>query len=199
MKKIISMTVIALLALTQFSKAQSPAFHLGIKAGASMNKLEGKSFKDEFTFGYQAGLFAELNFSKRIGIQPEVIWNESTVRTSDKFSDIYEDITLSTVTKVKLNYLTIPLLLNYRPSKFLTLQAGPQYGILVNKDKDLLENGKDAFKNGEFSVLGGVNLKIASFRIYGRYVIGLNDINDIDNRDSWKNQAFQVGVGYAIW
>lgn len=197
MKKIL-LASFAATCLFLTSQAQEPGLNIGVKAGANMNKIDGQSFKDGFTFGYQAGLFAELNFSKRIGIQPEVLWTETKARTSDRFSGIYDGVGINTISDVKLNYLTIPVLLNIRPANILTLQAGPQFGILVNKDESLLQNGKDAFKSGDFSMVGGVQLNLIKFRVYGRYAVGLSDINDIDDRDSWKNQAIQVGVGYAF-
>jgi hypothetical protein len=90
------------------------------------------------------------------------------------------------------------LLLNYHVSKGIVLQAGPQYGILLSQTKNLLENGRDAFKTGDFSMLGGLQLQLSSIRIYGRYAIGLSNLNDIDNKDKWKNQSIQLGIGFAI-
>ena len=80
----------------------------------------------------------------------------------------------------------------------LSLQAGPQFSVPMNNDRTLLQIGGEAFKNGEFSMLGGVQLKIAALRINGRYAVGLNNINDIDNQDKWKSQGFQVSVGLAL-
>ena len=65
----------------------------------------------------------------------------------------------------------------------------------MKQDKNLLQNGADAFKKGDFSMLGGVQLKLSAIRITGRYAIGLNNINDIDNKDQWKSQGFQVIIG----
>ena len=47
-------------------------------------------------------------------------------------------------------------------------------------------------------MLGGVELKLSSFRIYGRYALGLSNLNDIDNKDKWKSQSIQIGIGLAI-
>ena len=99
---------------------------------------------------------------------------------------------------VKLNYLSIPILLSYSPTRLLSFQAGPQFGILINKDENLLSNGKSAFKSGDFSMLGGLQLNIGSAKIGGRYVLGLTNINDIDNRDKWKNQGFQLYLGLRL-
>ncbi|MFZ9718302.1 MAG: PorT family protein, partial [Chitinophagaceae bacterium] len=89
-------------------------------------------------------------------------------------------------------------LLNYKPGKILTLQAGPQFGILMDRNKNLLQNGVDAFKQGDLSMLAGAQINILSFRIYGRYVIGLSDISDLPNQEKWRNQGLQVGVGLAF-
>lgn len=183
------------LSLITFSAAHSQGFHLGIKGGANINKLTGKSFNDEFSFGYHLGGFAEIGLGKKFSIQPEVLFNQFSQDTASKFSQVYK---LDNLSKVKLNYLSIPLLLNYRPSGFISLQVGPQFGILMDQNAKLVQNGKEAFRKGDFSMLGGVQLKFSSFRIYGRYAVGLTNLNDIDNSDKWKSQSFQVGVGLAI-
>ena len=138
MKQKLLLFLSAALLLSAASFAQG--FHFGIKAGANGLKVDGKSFKEEFEFGYNVEAFAEINFSPKFGIQPEVMWNQSNYRTADQFNDIYPEGTADL--KGELNYLSIPLLLNYRPAKFLTLQAGPQFGILLNKEQSLLENGR---------------------------------------------------------
>jgi hypothetical protein len=102
------------------------------------------------------------------------------------------------VDKVQLRYLSVPILLNYKPVKFITLQAGPQFGVLMNKSKTLVENGRDAFKVGDFSMLGGAQVNIGHLNIYGRYAVGLSNLNDIDNKEKWKSQSFQVGLGLTL-
>jgi hypothetical protein len=78
------------------------------------------------------------------------------------------------------------------------LQLGPQFGVLIDQDKDLLQNGQEAFKKGDFSMVGGLQLKLLKFRVYGRYVVGLNDISDAPNTGEWKSQSIQLGVGIAL-
>lgn len=192
-KKSLALLTVAL-ALTTFSFAQG--VHLGFKAGANMFKVDGKSFKDEFKFGYNLGAFAEINFNQKWGIQPELLWNQTNYRTGDSFSDLYPDGVDNV--EGKLNYISIPLLLTYRPVKVLSLQAGPQFGILASQDKDLLGETKEAFKSGDFSMLGGAQLNLGALRAGARYVIGLNDINDLGNNEKWKNQGWQIYLGFAI-
>ena len=173
----------------------SQGLKIGIKGGTTINKLSGKSFNEQFSFGYHIGGFVDIGITKKWGIQPEVLFNQVNSDTSSSFSTIYQ---FNKVSKVKLQYLSIPLLLNYNPNKFVTLQVGPQYGILMNKNNTLVQNGKAAFKNGDFSMLGGLQLNIFKLKFYGRYAIGLSNINDIDNKEKWKNQSVQLGVGFTL-
>ena len=177
---------------------QAQRLKFGIRAGANINKIEGMSFSDEFTYGYHLGGGLEMMLGRTIGIQPEVLFNQSNMQTGYSFDTLYKSINPGTLKQVKLNYLSIPILLNIKPLPFLTLQAGPQFGILMTQERNLLEDGQAAFKSGNFSMVGGVQLHIMQFRIYGRYGVGLNNMNDIDNRDRWKSQTGQVGLAYMF-
>jgi hypothetical protein len=132
---------------------------------------------------------------KKFAIQPEVVFNQVNTDTSTRFSEVYQ---FNHINHIKLQYLSVPLLLNYNLNKFITLQAGPQFGILLDQHKDLLQNGQDAFKSGDFSLVGGVQLNLLRFRIYGRYVGGLTDLKNIQASDTWKATAIQLGVGIVL-
>lgn len=189
--KLLLTAVISIISFSAFSQS----LKIGAKGGVTMNKISGKTFKEEFTYGYHIGGFATIGLGKKFAIQPEVMFNQVNVDSSKQFSDVYQFNKLSTV---QLKYLSIPILLNYNAGRLITLQAGPQFGILMNKSNTLVQNGKDAFKSGDFSMLGGVQLNISHFKLYGRYVIGLNNLNDIDNKDKWKSQSIQLGVGLTL-
>lgn len=181
------------------STAAMAQFHIGVKAGANMTKIDGKSFKEEFRTGYHLGGFAEIGFGKKFGIQPEVLFNQYSTRVDSNFASIYENIlNPAYASNITLNYLSVPILLTYKFIGPLSLQAGPQLGILLDQSKTLLQNGQEAFKHGDFSMAAGAQLKLLKFRLTGRYVVGLNNINDIDNQDKWKNQTIQLSLGLAL-
>mgnify|MGYP003297073472 CR=1 FL=1 len=187
--------LIACIIMVQAASAQ---FHIGIKGGSNITKIDGKSFKDEFRYGYLLGGFAEIGLGGKLGIQPEVLYSQYQTRVDSNFKNIYSNaFNPSYNGDVKLNYLSIPVMLNYKAG-LITLQAGPQFGILLDQNKTLLQNGKDAFSKGDFSLAGGAQIKISKIRLSGRYVVGLNNINQIDNRDQWKSQAIQLSVGLAL-
>lgn len=185
---------LAVLFLAQASFAQ---FSLGVKAGANITKVDGRSFKDEFRYGYHLGGFATIPIGGRFSIQPEVLFNQFQTKTDSSFSNIYQNA-LSDGNNVKLNYLSIPVLLNYKLGSLLTLQAGPQFGVLLDRNKNLLQNGKDAFDKGDLSMLGGAQLGLGKIKLTGRYFVGLNNINDIDNQDQWKAQGWQLSLGLGL-
>jgi Outer membrane protein beta-barrel domain len=192
--------LLVLAAAVLFSQAIMAQFHIGAKAGANIIKIDGKSFKDEFRYGYHLGGFIEVRLSNKFVLQPEVLFNQYSTTLDSNFKNIYQGVINSSAqSKVKLGYLSIPILLNYKLiGSFLSLQAGPQFSVLMNKNKTLLQNGGEAFKNGDFSMLGGVQVKLGAIRVNGRYVVGLSNINDIDDQDEWKSQGFQVSIGLAL-
>ena len=175
--------------------ANAQKLHIGFKGGANINKLTGKSFDDQFSFGYHLGGFVSVGLGKKFAIQPEILFNQINVDTSSSYSTIYQ---FNKVDKVQLKYLSIPILLNYKPIKFITLQAGPQFGILTNKSKTLVQNGKEAFKTGDLSILAGAQVNISHINIYARYAVGLSNINNIDDQQKWKSQSIQLGVGLTL-
>jgi hypothetical protein len=185
-----------LLACVIFTQAAIAQINFGIKGGVNITKIDDKAFKDEFSYGYHAGGFAEIGLGKKLGIQPEVLFNQYQTKVDTSFGNIWNP--LRSDQDAKLNYLSIPILLNYKLANILTLQAGPQFGVLISQDKNLLQNGQEAFKTGDFSLLGGAQINISKLRFTGRYFVGLNDIGDINDQAKWKNQGFQLSVGLAL-
>ena len=195
MKTRLSVLLVSIL-LAQATMAQ---FHLGVKGGANITKVDGKSFRDEFRYGYHLGGFMEIGLGKKLSIQPEVLFNQYQTRADSSFAHVYQNaVDFSNYRDVKLNYLSIPIMLNYKVGSLLTLQAGPQYGILMDQNKNLLQNGKGAFKNGDFSLAGGATINLSSLRLIGRYVVGLSNVSDLGDQNKWKNQGFQLGLGLSF-
>lgn len=168
---------------------------LGIKGGANLGKITGQSFNDEFTLAYHVGGFLTVS-GKRWGIQPEVLFSQVNADTASSFSEVTH---VKNVNQIQLKALTIPIMINYKLSNLLTLQAGPQFGILLDQNKNLMQNGQDAFKSGGFAMAAGLELHLLKFRIYGRFVGGMTDMSNIEKSDTWKVQNIQLGVGFALF
>lgn len=182
---------VALMVFTGTLLHAQTGFRLGVKAGANLNKIEGQSFDQGFNFSYHAGAFAEIDFAKRWGIQPEVIWSQTSTKPATNLDAIYSSLP----TNVKLDYLMVPILLRYSPIGLLSFVAGPQFGVLINKNENLLSNGQQAFKSGDLSMVLGAQVNLKVLRIYGRYNVGLQNINDFSDQQKWTNQQIQLGLG----
>jgi len=176
-------------------------FRWGFKGGLNLNKIQGESFKDEFNYNYFLGGFMQINITRKLGIQPELNFVQTSAEQSDDITVIYDDLFLGgNQKKATLDYLKLAGLLNIDlgPSQRVKLQLGPQWGMLLNEAVDSLKSPQDIFKKGEFSVLGGIMLQLPLVHIGTRYEIGLTDVNGIDNQDQWKSQAWQFFVGITL-
>ena len=174
----------------------SQGFHMGVKFGTDIQKINGASFSEKFAFGYHLGGFAELKLSKTITIQPELYYSAVKLDTGNTFSQTYNSITIS---KLKFGYLNIPLILSIKAGEKMAVQLGSRYGILVDNNLSLRNNVESAFKKGDFSVLAGVQFNFSKLKIYGRYQVGLSNLNDISgSTEKWKSQTFHIGLGLRI-
>lgn len=198
MKKPLFLTLMA--SLLSLAAMAQPGLHLGIKGGANLTKINGVQYKDAFDFNYYLGGYLQLDLTKGFGIQPEVNFTQSTSQTGTRFSDVYTEFPGANDQKVRLNYLGIPVLANLKLSRAFWIQLGPQYSILMNDHESLVQNGKDAFKSGDFSAIGGIWIQLPlGLSATARYVIGLSNISDASNENKWNSQAIQLGIGFRFF
>src|SRR5450432_28028 len=183
------------------SRIQAQGFHLGVKAGANLASINVRSFDEGFNWGFMAGAFAEVNVSSKWGLQPELLFSSTKTQTASDFSSIVNEagnVGLNSQT-VSLNYLSIPILLSFKPIPLLSIQVGPQFGILMNTSQNITSNGKNAFKSGDFAIVGGAQLNVGGFKAGARYIFGLTNINDVTSVDTWNNRNIQFYVGFRIF
>jgi hypothetical protein len=200
MKKVSFLGFIVIVLFT--SRIEAQGIHLGIKAGTNISQVGGRSFESGFNWGFTAGGFAEINFTKSWGIQPELLFTQTQTQTSDGIGSIDLPTQGNGIPdrSVSLNYLIIPILLTYRlPVPILSLQVGPQFGILMNTNTNILISSQKAFKSGDFSMVGGAQVNLGGFKGGARYILGLTNINDVSDADTWKNQSWQIYIGLRIF
>lgn len=182
--------------ILSFTRGWAQGFHLGGKIGTNISQITGRSFDQGFQWGFSAGAFAELNFTSKWGIQPELLFNQTQTQTASNFNDVYEEGINSR--SVSLNYLSIPILLSYKIIPLLSIQVGPQFGILMNTSQNITTNGVNAFKSGDFSMVGGAQLNLGPIKFGARYIYGITNLDNVTNEDTWKNQNFQLYFGLRI-
>jgi hypothetical protein len=179
---------------------QEKFFHIGAKAGVNINKIQGQSYKEGFNYNYLLGGFMQFNFG-RLGLQPEVNFVQSTSEFSKDANNVYNDLFLGgSQKKAKLNYIKVPLLLNVNigESKHVKFQVGPQFSGLLKQTVDSLKANKNFFKTSDLSLLGGFWFQLPFINLGARYELGLSNVNDIDNKEKWKSQAFTIFAGFTL-
>ena len=179
---------------------QEKFFHIGAKGGININKIQGQSYKSGFNYNYLLGGFMQFNFG-RFGLQPEVNFVQSSSEFSNDASNVYDDLFRGGSQKsAKLNYIKVPVLLNINvgQSKHVKLQVGPQFGGLLKQTVDSLKTNQNIFKSSDFSIVGGVWFQLPFINLGARYELGLSNVNDVDNKEKWKSQAFTIFVGFTL-
>ncbi|CAL1518767.1 porin family protein [Chitinophaga sp. MM2321] len=181
------------------SAARAQELHYGIKADLNLFKIDGEGIQSNYNPGVRLGVFATYDFTKAWGLQPELLFTQANDKKSDVFNARYVNTSNHDAnSKIKLSYITIPLLIRYNINKLITVNAGPQYSFLFFSNENLLINNRDAFKRNDFGLVGGLTVSLHAVHFYGRYVVGITDLNNIDDRYKWKTQQAQIGVGINI-
>ena len=93
--------------------------HVYAKAGANLTKIDGKEFNDDYKTGFHVGGAVEIGISKSISLQPELYYSELKTLSISASSVITPGFNINN--EVKLNYLSIPLLLKINATKMLSL------------------------------------------------------------------------------
>ncbi len=182
------------------SGIQAQGLHFGLKAGVNLAQITGRSFKDGYQTGFSGGAFAELKINSKWDLQPELLYAQTQVTTSEEFPNAsdpqFHGIPNRTIT---LNYIDIPVLISYKLLPVLSIQAGPSFGFLMSTSENIMVPSQDAFKTTDFSVVGGAQVNLSKVKLGARYSYGLSDISKVTPTDTWKNQNIQVYIGFLLF
>jgi hypothetical protein len=167
---------------------------LGLKGGLNVSTLSNNQNSESGTkLGLNAGVLAHIHLSPSWSLQPEVMYSNQGAKYTVADGEH----------ALNLNYINIPLLLQYNFDNGFRLQTGPQVGFLAGvKDKI---NGtetnffsSDDFKSTDFSWSVGLGyLTYSGLGVDGRYNFGLSNINDVGSA-TLKNNVFQIGLFYLL-
>jgi len=191
-----SMVCIALL-LTFAANAQT--WHFGPKLDANYSSIKGNGISKKYSPGFQIGGFVEYNFNKHWAIQPELLYSWSHYKKGSDFLTYYNNYGRTAAGEnINLASVSVPLMVRYNVNKILSFLAGPQASYLIYDDEDLIKDDKQAFKNYELSANVGVQVNLENVGFYARFNKGLSNINDVDDRYTWKSNHIQVGIAVRI-
>ncbi len=166
----------------------------GVKGGlnlATLTNSDDGSMKPSIYLG----AFAEWRLGDIVAISPELVYSRQGVAANGTLSGV------DVKTKLRFNYLNIPVLAKLYVLDDLSLDLGPQFGILLNARAWMKADGTSAdakYSNAEtldVSFALGLSYNIDRFIVQGRYNLGLTQADK--NLDT-KNSVLQLGVGYRF-
>ena len=174
-----------------FTVANGQNTRVGIKAGvniASLNEFSGRS-----RISGHGGLFIHHALNKNWCIQPELLFSGEGQRF---YSNAVEHT-------YALDFLQLPIMIQYYPVPNMYIEAGPQVGVLISaQDKVDERNGhtnvKDYFAAAQLALGVGAGLELTEQIIfYGRYNFGLTDLLLVQNLDA-RSRVGQIGIAVRL-
>lgn len=191
MRKLLVLAVVILVAANV--KAQMD-ITIGPKGGFNVTNISNWDTKNKFSM--HVGGFAELRINDFFAVQPELLYSRQGAR--DKENGVK--------TRLRVNYLNIPILAKLYVLDELSVDLGPELGFALNGKYKI----KDGDKTTTYKLSSEVNTVAVNFAIglsynwneimfSARYNIGLSNVLDKDaGGGNNKNHVFQLAVGYRF-
>jgi hypothetical protein len=138
--------------------------------------------------GLNIGGLAHIHLSQNWAVQPEVVYSMQGAEFPNG-------------TKVKVNYVNIPVLGQYMFGEGFRVQTGPQLGILTSakgKLNDVEIDYDNAVKSTDFAwAFGAGYISKSGLGVDARYNLGISDISKTESTDQ-KNRVWQLGLFYQF-
>lgn len=175
-----------------FINASAQEISYGAKGGLNIAKVNNTIFGDENTrASVYLGGFARIAVNENWSLQPELLYSGQGFKY---------DVPILGEYTVRLNYINIPVMVQYYFIPEFHLEAGPQLGFLVaakNIHDKVTVDVKDQTKGVDFGLGFGFGYDFDfGLGIGGRYNFGLTDVFEQD--ESQKNSVAQIGVYYTF-
>lgn len=188
MKKI-SLFVFAIVVFS-VANAQKHLPKFGLKAGANFaNVSDNIGSMGESKIGLYAGALWHIHLGQQFALQPEAVFSRQGVKGGNE--------------KLHMDYINIPLQLQYMFDNGFRLETGPQLGFMINSthklgDTETALYKSDAFNNIDLSWGLGLNyLSSSGIGLGARYNWGVTDVYEISSaRES--NRVLQLGLFYML-
>lgn len=165
------------------STQQAQDFKFAAKAGVNFATDTGDG---EFDTGATAKTGIHLGGVAQMGINEKVAVQGELLYSMQGFKD---EVTH------KLDYINLPITINYFVIEGLGIQAGPQFGFNINDtfDDEGSSGSLDA-KGFDLAAVFGAQYKIQTgLFLQGRYQLGLVDFIDYDTPSKHSVVSFSIG------
>jgi hypothetical protein len=189
MKKLFFLTLAlcTMLAVNAQKSKRDEGIKLGIKGGLNVANLMGDMEEVAIRTSIHAGLVAEIIVNDKFSIQPELLYSgQGASKTSTGGG------------RIKLDYITLPVLAKFPIANHLSLETGPQVGFLVsgkyktNDSNDKIEDTKTI----DFGLNAGLNYELNNGVFFqARYNLGLTDVGIAGDNNRASNAVIQFSIG----
>lgn len=124
------------LGLTVLASSLSFAQQFGVKAGLNLSDISNTStaVDTKMKTGLYAGVTATFPITESYSIKPELVYNQMGAKT-----DLYDfgGIIGQVSTTTKLDYLSLPIMLQYNLPSNLYLEVGPEFSYMLSANQSL--------------------------------------------------------------
>jgi hypothetical protein len=193
MKRVLSILFfLSILSVSVYAQGVSGGVKLGLNLANQTLSGNGYTSSPSFLPGIHAGGYLTLMFTEHLGLQPEVLYSGQGAKNGSY--------------SLKLNYITVPVLIRFNVNDLLSFHLGPQIGVLASakaKNGSDSQDVKDAYTSTDLGVAvgGAIDLPMGlNFNL--RFIKGLSDINDVDSPSydyKQKNYNIQISIGYKLF
>lgn len=180
----------------------------GLRAGMNFNdiRLDNAPFLPNSYFrnniSFHIGTFVEFSLNKKLAIHSGLQFIQKGANSSNYNNNP------ATETRINLNYLEAPLLISFRMTKVIILEAGPSIGYKLSVNETPVDYSKilnESFdQKFDFGLNAGLRVALSKkVLLWGRYFYGLSEVNNfsgisLDPKPTSKNRNFQLGLGYIF-
>ena len=180
--------LIVLFVCMNYSIAVAQNVNFGIKGGLNLASLTGDVSDLDSRTSIHIGAMAEIEVSEVFSVQPELLFSSQGAKDSE-FDE-----------ELRLNYLNLPIMAKFYPTSGLSIEAGPQVGVLLSAQSEFdgeEVDVKDAISDLDLGLNFGLGYKLDNGLNFGmRYNVGVSNVSDEDSDFKVRNGVFQLSVGY---
>jgi hypothetical protein len=186
--KINFITIIVILICNNYIYSQK-GFIAGIMAGATTSQVDGDKLSGYDKAGVQLGIYLLNKPSLHWGFNMEMKFIQKGSRTNTAPPDNV-NTQVGRYYKLRLNYIEVPLLINYFIKKKYIIETGLGFAYLIRSREDTDGNGflepYVAFKKFDFPFYFGVSYLVSNnFHLNFRYSYSLRPIRNHPENQTW--------------
>lgn len=210
MKKLLMIAAVAALGFTSVNAQEEVSFGAKVGVNFATVPFSGQGVEDpDAITSFHIGATLEIPVSEKFSVQPELVYSSQGAKSE------YSNSGYNSKSELTLNYINIPVLAKFYVTEGLSLEAGPQIGLLLKAEDESeysytdssgsvtsqksTDDVKKFYKGTDFALAFGAGYKFeGGLNLSARYNFGLSNIYDGSGDFKAKNNVFQLSVGYTF-